>query len=185
MFCRPQISWNFGLIANVMAALQSQSPPHPKVVRTRTWGAQRHFLRPQRHLAMAWRRRRQAMETPSSWERPVTGNAIPLNFRKRNLGWGGVVTRRPEADIGWGGDFFQHVISNVMAAFPYEKQTKLDYFHQAHLEQLVCMIRFSQWGPHGERGNKHNSKTHVFCGNAPRRKCCILFLKNSIRHLIS
>ena len=31
--------------------------------RTRTWGArtQRHFLRPQRHLAMAWRRRRQAM----------------------------------------------------------------------------------------------------------------------------
>ena len=33
---------------------------------------QRHFLRPQRHLAMAWRRRRQAMG------RPVTGNAQSL-----------------------------------------------------------------------------------------------------------
>ena len=30
----------------------------------------------QRHLAMAWRRRRQAMGTPSNWERQVTGNAI-------------------------------------------------------------------------------------------------------------
>ena len=41
-------------------------------------GAPRHFLRPKRHLAMAWRRR-QAMGTPSNWERPVNGNAIPLN----------------------------------------------------------------------------------------------------------
>jgi len=38
----------------------------------------RHFHRPKRQLAMAWRRR-QAMGTPSNWERPVTGNAIPLN----------------------------------------------------------------------------------------------------------
>ena len=45
--------------------------------RTRTWGArtQRHLLRPQRHLAMAWRRRHQGMGTPNNWERPVTGNA--------------------------------------------------------------------------------------------------------------
>ena len=34
-----------------------------------------HFLRPQRHLAMAWRRHRQATGTPIKWERPVTGNA--------------------------------------------------------------------------------------------------------------
>ena len=47
-------------------------------------------------LAMAWRRR-QAMGTPSNWERPVNGNAVTLNgnaitldFRKC---WGGV---------GWG-----------------------------------------------------------------------------------
>ena len=39
---------------------------------------QRHFIGPKRHLAMAWRRR-QAMGTPGNWERPVTGNAIPLN----------------------------------------------------------------------------------------------------------
>jgi len=36
----------------------------------------------------------------SKWERPV-------NFRKRHLGWGGVGTRRPEADmragVGWNG----------------------------------------------------------------------------------
>ena len=39
--------------------------------RSRTWGGRvpRHFLRP----------KRQAMGTPSNWERPVTGNAIPLN----------------------------------------------------------------------------------------------------------
>ena len=47
----------------------------------------RHFLRPKRHLAMAWRRRRQAMGTPSNWE-------LPVNFRKRHLRCGGV---------GWGG----------------------------------------------------------------------------------
>ena len=58
-----------------------------KVAQVRAPGSQspRHFLRPKRHLAMA-RRRRQAMGTPSNWERhsikgerPVTGNAIPLN----------------------------------------------------------------------------------------------------------
>ena len=42
-------------------------------------------------------------ETPSKWERPVT-------FQKHNLGWGGVGTRRPEADIGvgWGGVLVAH-----------------------------------------------------------------------------
>ena len=45
-------------------------------------GAPRHFLRPQRNLAMAWRRR-QAMGTPSNWERLAIGKAISLDFRKR------------------------------------------------------------------------------------------------------
>ena len=40
---------------------------------------------PQRHLAMAWRRR-QAMGTLSNWERPVNGNAIPLNGSAQKLG---------------------------------------------------------------------------------------------------
>ena len=48
---------------------------------------QRYFLLPQRHLAIAWRRRRrQAMAKWLIWKRA-------LNFRKRHLGWGGV---------GWG-----------------------------------------------------------------------------------
>ena len=41
-------------------------------------GAPRHFLRPQHHLAMAWRRH-QAMGMPSNWECPVTGNTMTLN----------------------------------------------------------------------------------------------------------
>ena len=45
-------------------------------------GAPCHFIDHQRHLAMAWRRR-QAMGTPSNWERPVNGNAITLYIRKR------------------------------------------------------------------------------------------------------
>ena len=49
----------------------------------------RDFLGPQRHVAMAWRRR-QAMGTPSNWERPVTGNAQAIS---ENAIWGGV---------GWG-----------------------------------------------------------------------------------
>ena len=55
---------------------------------------QRHILRPQRHLAMAWRRRRQAMGTPSNWERPVTGNAITLN--------GNAITLNGNARVWWG-----------------------------------------------------------------------------------
>jgi hypothetical protein len=31
------------------------------------------------------------METSSSWQRPVTGNAMTLDFRKRGLGWGRIV----------------------------------------------------------------------------------------------
>jgi len=64
-------------------------------------GAPRHFIGPQRHLAMAWRRL-QAMGMPSNWERPETGttitligNAITLHFRR---GRGGVAGAG-----GWGG----------------------------------------------------------------------------------
>ena len=55
--------------------------------RSRTWGGRvpRHFLLPQQHLAMAWRRR-QAMGTPRNWERPVTGNATRF---PKTPGWGG------------------------------------------------------------------------------------------------
>ena len=49
---------------------------------------------PQRHLAMA-SRRRQAMGTPSNWERPVTGNAITLI--------GSAITLNGNAGVGWGG----------------------------------------------------------------------------------
>ena len=52
-------------------------------------GAPRHFIGPQRHLAMAWLRR-QAIGTPSNRERPVNRNAITLDIRKRQdeVGWG-------------------------------------------------------------------------------------------------
>ena len=55
--------------------------------RSRTWGGRvpRHFLRP----------KRQAMGTPSNWERPVTGNAITLN--------GNALTLNGNAGVGWGG----------------------------------------------------------------------------------
>ena len=67
----------------------------------RPWGGQgmgapRHFLRPQRQLAMAWRRR-QAMETPSNWERPVTGTGNAITSI------GNAITLNGNAGVGWGG----------------------------------------------------------------------------------
>ena len=54
--------------------------------RTRTWGArtQRHCLRPQRHLAMAWRGRHQAMA------KQVTGKPIHFPKTPYGVGWGEV-----------------------------------------------------------------------------------------------
>ena len=62
------------------------TPPHPKwrflklTGRSQLLGVPSYWAFPWPgcggHLAMAWRRRRrQAMATPSDWERPVIGNA--------------------------------------------------------------------------------------------------------------
>ena len=60
------LGYLMGVLRNPMAAAPGPGP------------GPRHFLRPQRHLAMGLRRR-QVMGTPSNWERPVNGNAIPFN----------------------------------------------------------------------------------------------------------
>jgi len=70
-------------------------PGHGQVALTPQVWVPRHFLRPKRHLALAWRRRRQAMGTSCNWERLTTAIAIPLTFRKhREAGWG-LGGRRP------------------------------------------------------------------------------------------
>ena len=76
---------------------------HGQVALTPQVWVPRHFLRPKRHLALAWRRRRQAMGTSCNWERPIAGNAIALTFRKhRGAGWG-LGGRRPIYSGGCGG----------------------------------------------------------------------------------
>ena len=92
----------------------------------------RHFLRPQRHLAMAWRRR-QAMGTPSNWERPVTGNAITLDFRKRRGG------------VGWGVNF-----GLVGSSFRVSYPTVLDpikIFVFSNPSRGVCVCGLCQFSP--------------------------------------
>ena len=90
-----------------------------------TWGpgvgAPRHFNGPQRHLAMAWRRR-QAMGTPSNWERPVNGNAITLDIRKRRGG------------VGWGGrNWRTHEFSNKHGSFRiHGRNSRIHEFFNTH-----------------------------------------------------
>ena len=66
----------------------------------------------------AWRRR-QAMGTPSNWERPITGNAITFI--------GNAITLNGNAGVGWGGIWKYLVIEGRTKNYQNHENQRADY----------------------------------------------------------